>query len=86
MNPLVPTGWDVAFGVATLVAASLAVIALISVLRSHNNGRVILPWTLFVLLVPVVGPVSWLVAARRHRRQGRRTSASDSRTASRSPA
>jgi len=58
VNPLIPTAWDI----------TLAVVALVSVLRSRVGRRAAVLWALFVVTLPVVGAVAWFVVRRRARR------------------
>ena len=53
-----------------LAALLLAIVALRSVWKSHGHARKVkVIWSAAVVLVPVLGPVAWLVLgrSRRHR-------------------
>lgn len=64
-NPLVPTPTDAVAMVAAVVGLVLALVALVSVLRDAAlSGRGTLAWAVFILVVPYVGAVTWLVTMR----------------------
>ena len=67
MNPLMPAPYDLVWSTAALVAFSLAVWAIVSLSRRarHLPPTVVLTWALVIVVVPVLGPVSWLAAGRR---------------------
>ena len=66
-NPLLPAGYDIAWSVITAVVIALTVVALISLVRSAKRltdwQRVV--WVALILLVPVIGPISWLATGDR---------------------
>jgi hypothetical protein len=65
VNPLVPTGWEVAVLMAGAVVVMLFIGALISIGRNRNYtpaGRVF--WLLIVLALPVLGPILWFLIGR----------------------
>ncbi len=65
-NPLVPAAYDVWWSVAVFVVLALLGAALVSIARTSKSLTpvVVLVWTLVVLFVPVVGPVSWFAIGR----------------------
>ena len=67
MNPLLPSAYDIAWTVAAALAAVLAVVALVSITRHARllTWTQAVIWTLVAILVPVIGPVSWLSVGRR---------------------
>ena len=66
-NPLIPAGYDVAWSVITVLVIALTIVALISLARAanHLSRRQALGWAAFTLLVPVLGPITWLTVGRR---------------------
>lgn len=70
MNPLVPTVLDGAAMSVCIVGLVLALAALASLIRAASlTGLRFLAWTLVILFVPFVGPVSWFTSRLRGRRQ-----------------
>lgn len=69
-NPLIPVASDVAWSVCVLLAATLAVVALVSLVRTATrlSAAESLGWTALVVLIPVIGPVAWLAIGRRSSR------------------
>ncbi|KTR96678.1 hypothetical protein NS220_00830 [Microbacterium testaceum] len=67
VNPLIPTAYDLVWSGLAVVAFGLAVWGIVSLSRSARrlSSTVVLIWALVILLVPVLGPVSWLFAGRR---------------------
>ena len=57
-HPLLPAAYDVIWsGVVVLL-----IWAMVSIARSGLAPRVRLVWAMIVLLLPVVGPICWLIA------------------------
>ncbi len=69
-NPLLPGLWDLVWSAAWLAAMVLAVVALITLYRTRAalGGAESLLWALGIVVVPVLGPIVWLIAGRRLRR------------------
>lgn len=66
MNPLIPTGLDIALSAVLLLVALYSVAAFVSVVRaSFTSGLVALGWTLVVLLIPIVGATVWFTIGRK---------------------
>lgn len=67
MNPLMPATYDLVWSAVALVAFGLAVWAIASLSRRarHLPSSTVLTWALVIVVVPVLGPVSWLAAGRR---------------------
>jgi len=67
VNPLMPAGYDLVWSGAAVVVFGLAVWGIVSLSRSARrlSSTMVLVWALVILLVPVLGPVSWLFAGRR---------------------
>ncbi|AZS43655.1 MULTISPECIES: PLD nuclease N-terminal domain-containing protein [Microbacterium] len=67
INPLIPSGYDIAWSVVALVGAVLAIVALVSLARSarHLSARQALGWVLLTIFIPILGPVTWLAIGRR---------------------
>ncbi|SDO78929.1 Phospholipase_D-nuclease N-terminal [Microbacterium sp. ru370.1] len=59
--------YDLVWSSVTVVAFGLAVWGIVSLSRgaSRLSSATALVWALVILLVPVLGPVSWLLAGRR---------------------
>lgn len=71
VSPLVPTVLDGAAMSVCVFGLLLALAALASLIRAASpTGWHVLAWTLVVLFVPFVGPVSWFTIRLRGRRQG----------------
>ncbi len=66
MNPLIPAGTDIVWATLFTVHALLALAALIALAASPDKKGWI-GTALFIILVPFIGPVVSLVAARRAR-------------------
>lgn len=64
-NPLVPGPVDVVGFVGFLAATVVMVVALVAWSRNHRQGRSPLLELLVIVLLPVVGPVAYLIAQRR---------------------
>lgn len=70
MSPLVPTALDGAAMSVCICGLLLALAALASLLSAESATRWhLLAWTLVVLFVPFVGPVSWFTIRLRGRRR-----------------
>lgn len=67
VNPLLPTGYDIAWSIVAIAIAVFAVVALVSLARSAKRLTTIqaLVWTLLVIFVPLVGAAAWLFVGRR---------------------
>ncbi|MDQ1113863.1 hypothetical protein QE418_003311 [Microbacterium testaceum] len=67
MNPLMPAAHDPVWSALAIVAFGLAVWAIVSLSRHprHLPSTVVLIWALVIVVVPVLGPESWLAAGRR---------------------
>lgn len=73
MNPLVPTTLDVAWSLFALASLVFAVVALVSLFRTHETGRTLtVVWTLLIVLLPFLGSAGWFVASRRLRHTSKR--------------
>lgn len=81
MNPLVPAGTDIVWAALVTLHALLALAALITLALSHDRKGWI-GTALFIVLVPFIGPVVALIAARRSRMGGVRV---DSAASARRP-
>lgn len=70
-NPLLPAAYDTAWSVAVVVVLLLMVIALISITRTAKRitSPQALIWTLVVIFVPLIGPLSWFFIGRRSANQ-----------------
>lgn len=67
MNPLIPAGTDVAWAILVTAHVLLAIVALISLLRSTEK-KARIRTAVFIILVPFAGPLVSLLAMRRSRR------------------
>ncbi|HEX5859556.1 MAG TPA: PLDc N-terminal domain-containing protein [Microbacterium sp.] len=69
VNPLLPAAYDIAWTVAAVLSAMLAVVALVSITRHARllTWTAAVVWTLLVILVPVIGSLAWLSVGRRAR-------------------
>ncbi len=67
IGPLVPAGSDVAWSLVIAAALVLLVTALVSIGRRSKRltASQALLWTLLAILLPVIGPIAWLVVGRR---------------------
>ena len=61
-NPLLPTAYDIIWSVSVLVAVAMLAWTLVSIARSSMDSPAKLAWVLIVLLLPIIGPICWLVA------------------------
>ena len=61
-NPLLPAAYDVFWSGLVLLLVVLLIWAMVSIARSGLDARVRLVWAIIVLLLPVVGPICWLIA------------------------
>ena len=65
MNPLVPAWYDLVWSGIAFALLALTVCAFVSFFRTPLDSRLqALGWALFILLVPVVGPVAWFALGR----------------------
>jgi hypothetical protein len=66
-NPLLPAAYDIAWSAAVVIVLLLMVGALISITRTTKRitSPQALIWTLVVIFVPLIGPLSWLFIGRR---------------------
>jgi hypothetical protein len=66
-NPVIPVWFDLIWSTVAAIAIVLAIGALITLARNARrlSPNLALIWTLVILLVPVLGPVSWLMIGRR---------------------
>lgn len=70
INPLIPAGYDYAWGAIILAVAILTVAGIVSILRSPRlatAGRLL--WLVLVLVVPILGALAWFVGGRTARLQ-----------------
>lgn len=66
MNPLAPSAADAMGSVIAVLVVVLAIVAIVSLSRCRGlSPRQALLWALLIVLVPVLGPLAWLVAGRR---------------------
>lgn len=74
MNPLIPSASDVVLAIAVTVHLVLMIVALIQLARTAGKkswfGTVV-----FIVLVPVIGPIVSMMATRRDRHVARRREA-----------
>ncbi len=63
-DPLVPGLVDVIGAVVSLAAVVMMVVALVAWTRNHRSDRSPLLELLMIVLMPVLGPVAYLVALR----------------------
>ena len=61
-NPLLPAAYDVIWSGVVVLLVVLLIWAMVSIARSRLDPRVRLVWAIIVLLLPVVGPICWLIA------------------------
>lgn len=69
-NPPVSTAFDIASGVIFVGSLVLLVLAAISFFRVAKDlsGKQALLWMLLILILPVIGPLVWLIVGRRRAR------------------
>ena len=67
INPLVPAGYDIVWSIVAIVVFALMVTALVLLARNARwlTAAQALVWTLLIIFVPVIGPVSWMAIGRR---------------------
>jgi len=67
INPIIPTGYDIAWTMVSLLVIALVVVALVSMARTAKRltSTQALVWALVTIFVPVVGPLAWLSIGRR---------------------
>ena len=61
-NPLLPAAYDVIWSGVVVLLVVLLIWAMVSIARSGLAPRVRLVGAIIVLLLPVVGPICWLIA------------------------
>ena len=61
-NPLLPAAYDVIWSGVVVLLVVLLIWAMVSIARSRLDPRVRLVWAMVLLLLPVVGPICWLIA------------------------
>ena len=61
-HPLLPAAYDVIWSGVVVLLVVLLIWAMVSIARSRLDPRVRLVWAIIVLLLPVVGPICWLIA------------------------
>lgn len=66
-NPLIPTGYDIAWSSVAVLTLGLLIAAMVSLVRAARRltGTQALLWTVIILFVPVVGPLCWMLIGRR---------------------
>ena len=69
-SPLVPAPVDALWFIGILVAAAAMVVALVAWSRNHRQGRSPFLELLVIVLLPLVGPVAYLVARRQASAKG----------------
>jgi len=74
LNPLLPTGSDIAWTALVILPIALVVVALVSIAQTAQRltstaqrltSTQALVWSLVTIFVPVVGPLAWLSIGRR---------------------
>lgn len=63
-DPLLPAWYDFAWTAIVLVFIGLAVWSLVSLAQSKVDAPTKLAWAVFIIVVPIVGSVVWLVYRR----------------------
>ncbi len=68
-NPLLPATYDLVWSGLGVIALGLAVWAVLSLSRHARvlPSVVVAVWAVVILLVPVLGPLAWILAGRRAR-------------------
>lgn len=61
-HPLLPAAYDVIWSGVVVLLVVLLIWAMVSIARSRLDPRVRLVWAMVLLLLPVVGPICWLIA------------------------
>ncbi|TSI16789.1 PLD nuclease N-terminal domain-containing protein [Brevibacterium aurantiacum] len=64
-TPLLPAWYDFAWTAILLVVIGLAVWSLVSLAQSKVDAPTKLAWAVFIIAVPILGSVVWLVSRRR---------------------
>ena len=66
-NPLIPSGYDMAWSVLAVLLIALTIAALFTLMSAaaQLSATQALVWTLVVLFLPVVGSITWLIIGRR---------------------
>ena len=66
-NPLIPSGYDMAWSVVAVLMIAVTIAALFTLMRAAAglSAMQALVWTLVVLFLPVVGSITWLTIGRR---------------------
>ncbi|UVI37088.1 PLD nuclease N-terminal domain-containing protein [Brevibacterium spongiae] len=60
-NPLLPATYDILWSVGILVALALLVWALVGIAKSALDSNTKLVWVIIAFLLPLIGPICWLV-------------------------
>lgn len=63
-NPLLPASYDFLWAGIIVALVALLVWALVSIYRSPLDPREKLAWALVAFLLPIIGPIVWLVRSR----------------------
>ncbi|MGV9193621.1 hypothetical protein ACQ143_04690 [Microbacterium sp. MC2] len=63
-NPLIPTGYDIAWSIVALMLIAFVVSAIVSLVRASGalTGIQTFVWFVIILALPVFGAVAWFVA------------------------
>ena len=65
-NPLLPVGYDIFWAVVVAVQLVVLVLALVSIARTRRLGATAQAvWVLIVLLIPILGSLTWFILGRR---------------------
>lgn len=69
VNPLLPATSDLVWSGVAVIALGLAILAVVSLSRRARDlsSAAVAVWALVILLVPVCGPLIWILAGRRAR-------------------
>lgn len=65
-STLLPAWYDVAWSALVLVFLCLAVWSLVTLARSKVDGPTKLAWSVFIIVIPILGSLVWLDYRRRY--------------------
>ncbi|PCC46345.1 PLD nuclease N-terminal domain-containing protein [Brevibacterium aurantiacum] len=66
-NPLLPAWYDFAWTAIVIVVIGLAIWSLVSLAQSKVDAPTKLAWAVFIIALPILGSLVWLVHRRNRR-------------------
>lgn len=69
-HPLLPATYDIVWSGVVLLLIALLVWTLVSIARSGMDTPAKFAWVIIVFLLPLIGPICWLVARTKKEHSG----------------